>query len=179
MKNLFNIGNSVSFFFISLLVFSSIAVFLFDDDKERVYLNPIDLPKIEFNNFIIYHMNNENLITKMQAKNAKQFDKFEEFNDVVLERLNNNIIDKIVTSNAIKKDNVIFFNNGVNDFRDGYDLYTKSGVYYINDNILDGDGYFYINGNFQDIKGENVYYDANNGIVTANNIHAKLKIKNK
>ena len=178
MKNLLNIGNSVSFFFIFLLIFSVIAIFSFDNNRTTSYLNPIDVPKIEFNNFTIYQINNENLLTKLQAKNAKQFDKFEEFNDVVLERLNKNIIDKIITSNAIKKEDAIFFNNGVNNFRDGYDLHTKSGVYYIDSNILDGNGDFYIKGNFQDIKGEDIYYDANKGIITAKNINAKLKVEN-
>lgn len=178
MKSLLNIGNSVSSFFVFLLFFSIVAIFSFDNSVQESYLNPVDIPKIEFNNFILYQLDNEKLLTKLQAKNAKQFDKFEEFNDVVLERMNNNIIDKITTSNAVKKDNVIFFDNGVNDVREGYDLYTTVGVYYINDNILDGNGSFYINGNFQDVRGEDIYYDANKGIITAKNINAKLKIDN-
>lgn len=178
MKNLLNIGNSVSLFFVFLLFVSIVIIFSFDKDTVMPHVNVGDIPKIELNNFTIYQINNENLLTKLYARNAKQFDKFEEFSDVILERLNNDIIDKMATKSAIKKDNVIFFDDGVNNSRDGYDLYSTKGVYHIDKNILEGNGFFSINGNFQDIKGDNIYYDANTGLLSAKNINAKLNVKN-
>ena len=129
MKNLFNIGNSVSLFIAFLLFLGIVVIFSFDKNAVSPYVNPGDIPKIELNNFTIYQIDNENLLTKMHAQNAKQFEKFEEFSDVVLERLNNNIIDTITTKKAIKKDDAIFFDEGVNDNRDGYDLYSTKGIY--------------------------------------------------
>lgn len=177
MKSLLNIGNSVSLFFALLLFFSIVVIFSFDKNAVIPYANHVDIPKIELNNFTIYQISNENLLTRLYAQNAKQFDKFEEFSNVTLERLNNNIIDKITTKSAIKKDNAIFFDDGVNDNRDGYDLYSTKGVYRIDKNILEGNGFFSISGNFQDIKGDDIYYDANTGLVSAKNINAKLNIK--
>ena len=177
MKNLLNIGNSVSLFFTFLLLLSIVVIFSFDKNAVTPYVSPGDIPKIELNNFTIYQISSENLLTRLYAQNAKQFDKFEEFSDVVLERLNNNIIDTITTKSAIKKDNAIFFDNGVNDNRDGYNLYSKKGVYHIDKNTLEGKGFFSINGNFQDIKGDDIYYDANTGLISAKNINAKLNVK--
>ena len=176
MKNLLNIGNSVSLFFIFLLFVSVVVIFSFDKNEVVPYMNPGDIPKIELNNFTIYQIDKDNLLTKLHARNAKQFEKFEEFSDVVLERLNNNIIDRLTTSNAIKKDNAIFFDEGVNNNRDGYDMYSTRAVYFIDRNTLEGSGFFRINGNFQDIKGDDVYYDGKTGVVFAKNIQAKLNI---
>lgn len=177
MKNFLNVGNSVSLFFVFLLILSVIIIFSFDKNIVTPYVSPGDIPKIELNNFTIYQINNENLLMKLYAKNAKQFDKFDEFSDVLLERLNNNIIDKITAPIAIRKDNIIFFDQGVNDFRDGYDIYTTKGIYHIDKNIMEGEGSFSIKGNFQNIIGEDIYYDAEHGITKAKNIQAKLSTK--
>ncbi|RAX54676.1 hypothetical protein CCY99_02620 [Helicobacter sp. 16-1353] len=174
MKNFLNVGNSVSFFFLFLLILSVIIIFSFDKNVVSPYVSPGDIPKIELNNFTIYQVNNKNLLMKLNARNAKQFDKFEEFYDVLLERLSNNILDTITAPTALKKGDSIFFDNGVNDVRDGYNIYTTKGVYRIDKNIMEGDGFFSIKGNFQDIKGDNIYYDAKNGITKAENIEAKL-----
>lgn len=175
MKNLLNIGNSVSVFFFFLLILSIIIIFLFDKNIISPYVSPIDIPKVELNNFTIYQINTENLLIKLNAKNAKQFDKFEELNDVVLERQNVGVLDTITAPLAIKKDDMIIFDEGVHYLRLGYDLYSTKGVYYITDNIMEGEGNFFIKGNFQNIIGNNIYYDAKNGITKADNVNAKLK----
>lgn len=174
MKTFLNAGNSISLFFAFLLILSVIIIFSFDRNVVSPYVSPGDVPKIELNDFTIYQITSKNLLMKLNATNAKQFDKYEEFRNVILERLTNNTLDMITAPIALKKGDTIFFEQGVMDSRDGYDLYTTKGVYRIDKNVMEGEGAFSIYGNSQDIIGDNIYYDAKNGITRGNNIYAKL-----
>ncbi len=179
MKHLFSLGNSVSIFFIALLLLSIVVVLSFDKNATSPYVSSSDIPKIELHNSIAYQINTEQLSIKISAKTAKQFEKFDEFYDVMLERKDNNVIDKITAPLAIKKDNAVFFEQGVNDVRDGYNLYSTQAVYYIDKNIIDGKNRFEIKGESQYVVGDNLYYDVKNGITKASNIKAILNTQKK
>lgn len=178
MKNLLNIGNSVTLFFILLLFASISAVFILSSSRISSYFNNQDIPKIELNNFTLYQINNENLIMRLNAKNAKQFDKFEEMSDLTLEQLNNNVLDKITAPSAIKNGDTIFFDNGVKNNREDYELFTKRGIYKINKNSFEGMDNFYIISQNENITGDNIFYDRKNGVIKASNVYAKINIKN-
>ncbi|RDU64720.1 hypothetical protein [Helicobacter sp. MIT 14-3879] len=177
MRSLLNIGNSISLFFILLLISSIVIIFSFDKNVIYPYSNKNSIPKIEISNFIAYEIGSKSLISKLSGKNAKQFDDFEEITDVEFYRNDNNSFDVLKAHSAIKKDNIVYFNNGVNNKRNGYDLYSKVAIYHIDKKLLEGKDDFSIKSDFENVIGKNLYYDYKNGITKANNIKAILKPK--
>lgn len=175
MKTLLTTGNSIVVFFSVLLVSSVLIIIFFNADSGGKYFNDERFPKIEINNFTLYQINNKNLVLQLQASNAKQYDMFEEFNEITMRRYVNGDIDTIFAPSAIKKDNVLFFNDGLENSRAGYVFHTQEGIYYVDDNILQGNKSFSMNGEYQMILGNNIYYDAKNGLIRANDIQAKFK----
>ena len=188
MKNLFSIGNSVSLFFAGLLIFSVAIVFCFDTNRVAPHFSPNSMPKIEVNNFTAYEITADALISKLTAKNGKQFDianstkkgakneQFEELSDITLERKGDSF-DMLKAKTAKRIGDEIFFDNGVSDVRDGYEMYSEVAHYDLKTRILQGKRNFYIKSKSEDIKGENVRYDAQNGVIKADKISAKLKLK--
>lgn len=179
MKHLFSVGNNISLFFATLLFGSIATIFLFDKSSIAPYISPNDIPKIELNNFTIYQIDKDNLVVKLRAKNAKQFDKFEEFSDVTLERLSNEILDTITAPTAIRQKNIISFANGANNVRNGYNMFVENGFYDTDKNILNGKGFFNIKGDDNDIVGDDIYYNAQNATMRAKNINAIFTLQNK
>lgn len=180
MKSLFHIGNSVSLFFTALLLLSIIIIFSFDKNAISPYASPSSVPKIEVGDFIAYEIDDTSLLSKLIGSNAKQFDSFEEITNAEFYRkssdsTNNSGFDVLKAPTAIRKDNIIYFDNGVHSQKNGYDMYSKIAVYNVNSKLLDGKEDFSIISEFDDIKGQNLYYDSINGIARANNIKAIFK----
>lgn len=175
MKNSLNIGNSVSLFFIILLFVSIAIIFSFDKKVFSPYAYVSDVPKIEINNFTAYEINETTLLSKLIGSNAKQYDSFEEITNANFYRNSDDGFDTLQAPTAIRKDNIIYFDNGVNAQKNGYDIYSKIALYNVNEKILTGKGDFSIVSKFDNIKGKNLYYDFTNGIARANYINAVLK----
>lgn len=176
MKNLLNIGNSITIFFFILLIASIVVIFSFNQNNNYSYDSYNNIAKLEINNFILYQISDKDLLLKLKALNAKQYDTFEEFSKVSIDRYVNNKLDTIYAYNAIKKNDILLFDNGVQDTRDEYTFYTKEGIYYIKDNVLKGKNAFEINGKEHKITGNNIFYDAKSGIIEAYDIDAKFRI---
>ena len=190
MKNLFSIGNSVSLFFVGLLLFSIIIVFSFDTNQIPPQFSPNTMPKIEINNFTAYEITPDSLISKLTAKNGKQFEvaptnatkkgakkeQFEELSDITLMRKGDSF-DTLKAKSAKRVGDDIFFDDGVSNVRDGYEMYSEVAHYDLKTRILRGKRDSYIKSASEYIKGENIRYDAQKGIIKADKINAKLKIK--
>lgn len=177
MKNLFSIGNSVSIFFAALLFISIICIFLFDNDSIAPYQSKGDIPLIELNDFVAYEISKDEVKAKLSAKNAKRFAKYEELNEVVLDKTSQNINDKITAKKAIKRENIIYFDDGVQNIRDNYEIYSQKATYDIDSKLISGRDKFYIQSKFERIDGENIEYDAKSGVLKAKNVKAILKPK--
>lgn len=184
--NLINTGNSVSLFFLLLLVFSVAIVFSFDTNHTLPQFSENSMPKIEINNFTAYEITQNALISKLTAKNGKQFEiainttkkeQFEELSDIILEH-NGETFDLLKAQSAKKVGDEIFFDNGVSDLRDGYEMYSEVAHYDLKTRKLIGKQSFFIKSKSEDIKGENIRYDSQSGIIKADNIKAKIKLKN-
>ena len=184
--NLINTGNSVSLFFLLLLVFSVAIVFSFDTNHTPPQFSENSMPKIEINNFTAYEITQNALISKLTAKNGKQFEiapnttkkeQFEELSDIILEH-NGETFDLLKAQSAKKVGDEIFFDNGVSDLRDGYEMYSEVAHYDLKTRKLIGRQSFFIKSKSEDIKGENIRYDSQSGIIKADNIKAKIKLKN-
>lgn len=187
LKYLFSVGNSVSLFFGLLLIFSVALVFSFDANKIPPHFSPNSMPTIEINNFTAYEITQESLTSKLYAKNGKQFEtasakkgekkeQFEELSDIRLERKGESF-DILKAKSAKRIGDNIFFDNGVSDFRNGYELYSEVASYNLKTRNLVGKAGFSIKSASEDIRGENIHYDSINGVIKANNINAKLKLK--
>lgn len=172
MKSLLNIGNSISAFFALLLCLSVAIVLSFDKEPISPYSGSNEMPKIELHNFTIYHIDKENLALRLDADNAKQFEGFEEFHDVILERS----AAKITAPLAVRRDNIITFPTGANHYRDGYDMFVADGFYDTDKRVLDGEGFFSIIGNERDLKGDNIYYNAKSGAIRADNVYGTFAL---
>lgn len=186
--NLINTGNSVSLFFLLLLVFSVAIVFSFETNRTPTQFSQNSMPKIEINNFTAYEITNDSLLSKLTAKNGKQFEvatksansaekeQFEELIDITLERKGESF-DLLKAKSAKRMGDEIFFDNGVSDLRDGYEMYSEVAHYDLKTRKLTGKESFFIKSKSEDIKGENIRYDSQNGVIKADNIKAKIKLK--
>ncbi len=185
--NLINTGNSVSLFFLLLLIFSVAIVFSFETNRPIPQFSQSDMPKIEINNFTAYEITSDSLLSKLTAKNGKQFEvatkgkgatkeSFEELSDITLERKGESF-DLLKAQNAKRIGDEIFFDNGVSDLRDGYEMYSEVAHYDLKTRKLTGKEGFFIKSKSEDIKGENIRYDSQNGVIKADNIKAKIKLK--
>lgn len=177
MKHLLTIGNSITVFFSILLTSSILLIIFFNVDNGKVYYSDKQFPKIEINDFTLYQIDNKNLILQLNAVNAKQYDMFEEFSHIIMKRYVNNEIDTISAPNAIKKGNILFFNDGLGYDRGGYIFHTQEGVYSIDDGILKGNKSFSIKNEYQNILGNNIYYDSKKGLIKAYDIKAEFESK--
>lgn len=180
MKSLFHIGNSVSLFFAALLLLSIIIIFSFDKNAVSPYASSSSVPKIEVGDFVAYEIDEKSLLSKLVGGNAKQFDSYEEISNAEFYRKssdseNSSGFDVLKAPTAIRKDNIIYFDNGVHSQKNGYDMYSKIAVYNVNSKLLDGKEDFSIVSKFDNIQGQNLYYDSINGIARANNIKAIFK----
>lgn len=187
--NLINTGNSVSLFFLSLLIFSIVIVFSFEAKATPPPFSHNSIPKIEINNFTAYEITSDLLLSKLTAQNGKQFEiapkngdknakkeSFEELSEVTLER-NGESFDLLKAPHARRVGDIVYFDNGVSDLRDGYEMYSEVAHYNFKSRKLVGKEGFYIKSQSEDIKGENIVYDAQNGTIKARNINAKIKLK--
>lgn len=187
--NLINTGNSVSLFFLLLLIFSVAIVFSFETNRTPPQFSENSMPKIEINNFTAYEITSDSLLSKLSAKNGKQFEvatksaksgakkeSFEELSDITLERKGESF-DLLKAQSAKRVGDEIFFDNGVSDLRDGYEMYSEVAHYDLKTRKLTGKEGFFIKSKSEDIKGENIRYDSQNGIIKADNIKAKIKLK--
>ena len=187
--NLINTGNSVSLFFLLLLIFSVAIVFSFETNRIPPQFSENFMPKIEINNFTAYEITSDSLLSKLTAKNGKQFEvatksaksgakkeSFEELSDITLERKGESF-DLLKAQSAKRVGDEIFFDNGVSDLRDGYEMYSEVAHYDLKTRKLTGKEGFFIKSKSEDIKGENIRYDSQNGIIKADNIKAKIKLK--
>ena len=187
--NLINTGNSVSLFFLLLLIFSVAIVFSFETNRIPPQFSENSMPKIEINNFTAYEITSDSLLSKLSAKNGKQFEvatksaksgakkeSFEELSDITLERKGESF-DLLKAQSAKRVGDEIFFDNGVSDLRDGYEMYSEVAHYDLKTRKLTGKEGFFIKSKSEDIKGENIRYDSQNGIIKADNIKAKIKLK--
>lgn len=187
--NLINTGNSVSLFFLLLLIFSVAIVFSFETNRTPPQFSENSMPKIEINNFTAYEITSDSLLSKLTAKNGKQFEvatksaksgakkeSFEELSDITLERKGESF-DLLKAQSAKRVGDEIFFDNGVSDLRDGYEMYSEVAHYDLKTRKLTGKEGFFIKSKSEDIKGENIRYDSQNGIIKADNIKAKIKLK--
>lgn len=187
--NLINTGNSVSLFFLLLLIFSVAIVFSFETNRTPPQFSENSMPKIEINNFTAYEITSDSLLSKLTAKNGKQFEvatksaksgakkeSFEELSDITLERKGESF-DLLKAQSAKRVGDEIFFDNGVSDLRDGYEMYSEMAHYDLKTRKLTGKEGFFIKSKSEDIKGENIRYDSQNGIIKADNIKAKIKLK--
>lgn len=187
--NLINTGNSVSLFFLLLLIFSVAIVFSFETNRIPPQFSENSMPKIEINNFTAYEITSDALLSKLSAKNGKQFEvatksaksgakkeSFEELSDITLERKGESF-DLLKAQSAKRVGDEIFFDNGVSDLRDGYEMYSEVAHYDLKTRKLTGKEGFFIKSKSEDIKGENIRYDSQNGIIKADNIKAKIKLK--
>lgn len=186
--NLINTGNSVSLFFLLLLIFSVAIVFSFETNRTPPQFSENTMPKIEINNFTAYEITSDSLLSKLTAKNGKQFEvatkdakgakkeQFEELSDITLERKGESF-DLLKAQSAKRMGDEIFFDNGVSDVRDGYEMYSEVAHYDVKTRKLTGKEGFFIKSKSEDIKGENIRYDAQNGVIKAENIKAKIKLK--
>ncbi|MDE6886627.1 MAG: hypothetical protein K2P17_06285 [Helicobacteraceae bacterium] len=177
MKSLLNIGNSVSLFFILLLISCIIIIFSFDKSATLTYNTIGEIPLIEINDFTAYEITKDALNTKITAKNAKRFDNYEEMSNIELEKKSNQILDKLTAPTALKKENIIYFDNGVKNLRDDFEMFSTKAIYHIDSKIINGNGNFHITSPSQNIIGQNIYYDMQSGNIKAINIQAKLKPK--
>lgn len=187
--NLINTGNSVSLFFLLLLIFSVAIVFSFETNRIPPQFSENSMPKIEINNFTAYEITSDSLLSKLTAKNGKQFEvatksaksgakkeSFEELSDITLERKGESF-DLLKAQSAKRVGDEIFFDNGVSDLRDGYEMYSEVAHYDLKTRKLTGKEGFFIKSKSEDIRGENIRYDSQNGIIKADNIKAKIKLK--
>ena len=187
--NLINTGNSVSLFFLLLLIFSVAIVFSFETNRTPPQFSENSMPKIEINNFTAYEITSDSLLSKLTAKNGKQFEvatksaksgakkeSFEELSDITLERKGESF-DLLKAQSAKRVGDEIFFDNGVSDLRDGYEMYSEVAHYDLKTRKLTGKEGFFIKSKSEDIRGENIRYDSQNGIIKADNIKAKIKLK--
>lgn len=189
--NLINTGNSVSLFFLLLLIFSVAIVFSFETNRTPSQFSENSMPKIEINNFTAYEITSDSLLSKLTAKNGKQFEvatksakgansakkeSFEELNDITLERKGESF-DLLKAKSAKRMGDEIFFDNGVSDLRDGYEMYSEVAHYDLKTRKLTGKEGFFIKSKSEDIKGENIRYDSQNGVIKADNIKAIIKLK--
>lgn len=183
MKISLNIGSSVSFLFWTLLVASALGAVLFDKTTPKNAAARANLPKIELNNFTLFEIAPNGLALKLSAQNAKQFIENgaknptrEEFREVVLERNINGAMEVISAPVAVKKDAVIFFDEGARTLRGGYEMESQKATYRIDEKTLTGRGDFRILGNGQNIAGQDIFYDMGAKIIRAENITARLAI---
>lgn len=187
--NLINTGNSVSLFFAGLLCMSVVIVFCFDTNRTAPQFSPNTMPKIEINNFTAYEITQDSLISKLTAKNGKQFEitpkgnakdakkeQFEELSDITLEHKSESF-DTLKAPSAKRVGDEIFFDNGVSDVRDGYEMYSEVAHYDLKTRKLTGKNGFFIKSKSEDIRGENIRYDSLDGVIKAEKIHAKIKLK--
>ena len=110
------------------------------------------------------------------AKKGAKNEQFEELSDITLEHRGESF-DTLKAKSAKRIGDEIFFDNGVSDVREGYEMYSEVAHYDLKTRILQGKRNFYIKSKSEDIKGENVRYDAQNGVLKADKISAKLKLK--
>lgn len=179
LLKIFGIANSVSMFFIALLAVSIIIVPSFDVSHTPPRFTKSTMPKIEINNFTAFEVTQDALISKLTAKNGKQFENenkatIEELSDIVVER-NSDAFDTLSAKSARKIGDNIYFDNGVKNLRDGYEMYSRIATYNLQSKALNGKDDFYIKSKFEDIKGENISYES--GIIKAQNITAKIKLE--
>lgn len=179
--SVFNTANSVPIFFIALFV-GSIAILLsFNVSYTPTHAPTQQMPKIELYNFTAYEIDDKALLTKLSAKNGKQFElpnksTIEELSDVLVER-NSEAFDTLQARKARKVGNDIYFDEGVKNVRDGYEIYSDIAIYNLQNKGIKGRDNFYIKSAFEDIKGKNISYE--NGFIKAQDIKAKIKLAKK
>lgn len=181
LLSVFTVANSVSLFFVALLLCSVIVVLSFNTDFTPPHFTKSTMPKIEINHFTAFEITQEALLSKLKAKNGKQFESenkstIEELSDIVVER-NSDTFDVLSAKSAKKIGDNIYFDNGVKNIRNNYEAYSQSAIYHIPSKALKGSNDFYIKSPFEDIKGENFSYEG--GFIKAQNIRAKIKLKSK
>ncbi|MGX2982529.1 hypothetical protein [Helicobacter sp. 23-1045] len=179
LQSKFNAGSGVTAFFIALLAISIAIVLSFDTAPHAKQIAPQKLPKIEIFNFTAYEIDKTALLTELIAKNAKQFelpDKStqEEIFEMTLKR-NGTSFDTLYAPSARKVGDVIYFDDGVKNLRDGYEAHSDIAVYDLRSKVLKGRDNFYIKSAFEDIKG--LHFNYENGVIQAQNIHAKIKLR--
>ena len=171
--------NSVTTFFIALFIGSIIAVLSFNANYAPQNAPTHKMPKIEVRNFTAYEIDDKALLTKLSAKVGKQFElpnktTSEELSDIIVER-NSDAFDTLRAKKARKVGENIYFDDGVKNVRDGYEIYSDIAVYDLQTRAIRGRDDFYIKSAFEDIKGENISYE--NGKIRAQNIHATIKLR--
>lgn len=181
LLNFFNIANSVTMFFVALLLASITIVLSFNTSYTSPHFTQNTIPKIEIHNFTAFEVTQDALLSKLTAKNGRQFDSknkttIEELDDIVVER-NSDTFDILSAKSARKVGDEIYFDNGVKNIRDGYEMYSQIATYNLQSKALKGKYDFYIKSKFEDIKGENISYES--GIIKAENITANIKLKPK
>lgn len=179
LREKFSTANSVTIFFIALFIGSIFIVLSFSANYAPPPISTHKVPKIEIRNFTAYEIDDKALLTKLSAKQGKQFElsnkaTTEELSDVIVER-NSEAFDTLHAHKARKVGDNIYFDEGVKNVRDGYEIYSDIAIYDLQTKAIKGRDDFYIKSAFEDIKGKNISYE--NGFIKAQNIKAEIKLR--
>lgn len=179
LREKFSTANSVTIFFIALFIGSIFIVLSFSANYAPPPISTHKMPKIEIRNFTAYEIDDKALLTKLSAKQGKQFElpnkaTTEELSDVIVER-NSEAFDTLHAHKARKAGDNIYFDEGVKNVRDGYEIYSDIAIYDLQTKAIKGRDDFYIKSAFEDIKGKNISYE--NGFIKAQNIKAEIKLR--
>ena len=169
---------AINFFIISI-VFISIVLTNINIEYKTIKTKYKNVPLVTFENSTMYDIDDKEIIKIVQARQALNYKKREELYDAtIIMRNSNNSSDSISAEYIIKKDTLYQLYQSVNIIQGAStQLTTDYLLYDVKNKIAQNNVDFVLSYNDSELIGDNLYFDAINEIIRANNTYFKIRKK--
>jgi len=167
---------AIKIFILSIIVISVILTNIKIDHKQQndQYTH---MPLLTFENLKMYDINSKHIQKIVQARQALNYKTMDELYDAtIIIRNKHNQSDSISAEYIVKTGNIYKLYQGVNIIQSQQAQLTTDFLVYdelkrLSQNNTD----FVLNYKNNELIGKNIYFDANNDIIKANNAHFKIR----
>ncbi len=160
------------FLAISLGIFFGVTPYVIDQEKIE------NIPQLEFENFISYEIEGENLNVMMTGANAKRYDARFELEDFTLYREANNSVLSVSARDGLYKNKRMLLSDSVDyQGKDDLILQTEKALLDMKHNTLDIRVPFVLTQKGTIFTGSSLFFNQNNAKITAKDVRASFPIK--
>lgn len=166
-------------FFMGILcvILAVLVIFLITENnfKTNFDITKDDIASIEVNDFSIVQYSTNGAGLAIFGARAQNFKDEQIFYDVILRRVDGGVIQNLSGEKIVRKNNLFNFENGINfSQKNGVNFRSERGLLDLNRNIFLGSGEFFLQQNFSDFVGKNLFYDLKNRKISGEKVRAAL-----